>query len=311
MDANFNLPLNYPLVLDDREYKIIDCIGSGGSSKVYKAKNLTTGYYVLIKELFPADTNERKWGGIRNKEKLVIPEEYENDFENLKERTRREVQTVYSLKIENTIKNGGITVDNSSWFQKYHGPYEANNTLYSVIDSNSGDTLYDIMSAENKAKNFKNFTDICECILRILEALEPMHLKGYLHLDISPDNIYVLKQEVDGKRIHNLIDFNSAYNIKSTEKSNIKFTYKKGYSAPELEDIGSAADVKDGDLKDATDLYSVVAIFFELLTGRLYNDDEHHDEDEFTKGANVVNGEDKESYLFGMSSLLRNCQRIS
>jgi hypothetical protein len=41
------------LVLDNKIYVIVDCIGTGGSSKIYKAKNGKNRY--LIKELYPSE----------------------------------------------------------------------------------------------------------------------------------------------------------------------------------------------------------------------------------------------------------------
>lgn len=275
----------YELILDNKKYIILEVIGKGGSSIVYRG--FCESEPVIIKELFPAGINiTRQENGV-----LIIPSQ---DKSIIYEYIKR-AMTEYEILNELRLVNNNTDID--TWFKNYHKPEEYNNTLYTVIDSEFGDMLNDMISVENRNENFGDFTEVCECILRILEALEPIHKKGYLHLDVSPDNIHVLKQAVGGKRIANLIDFNSAYNPNSKEDINRKFSMKPGYSANELIALSGTADTKAANLTPATDLYSVAVIFFELLTGRL---PELMDWTRYSQNENVVS----EGYLQGMSGLI-------
>ena len=289
MDEKQNLTENYELELD-KLYKITGCVGSGGSSKVYRAINQDR-QPCLIKELFPSDTGNLGLGITRQTDgTLAISEKSQNIMEQYRQRAFREYEIIRDIRV---INDGQ---DNDSWFNQYHKPVQKNNTVYTVIESSWGDMLDDMMSADKKSGYFKDFTDICGCILRILEALEPIHKKGYFHLDISPDNIHVLKQEVAGQRIFNLIDFNSAYNPDIKEEFNSVFSKKEGYSANELKNAVGTTDPTAKDLSFATDLYSVAVIFFELLTGRLPG---FGDTMRFSGTDNVVTG----GYLADMSGL--------
>ena len=88
-------------------------------------------------------------------------------------------------------------------------------------------------------------------MIGLLDALEAFHMSGYLHLDISPDNV-MLVGSGEQERIF-LIDYNSARALNATELAYV--SCKAGYSAPEvtvpeLSQVGFASD-----------LYSVAAVF--------------------------------------------------
>ena len=97
--------------------------------------------------------------------------------------------------------------------------------------------------------------DWVNCLKDIVEALDFIHNKGYLHNDIKLDNI-VLGDGVNGRICAYLIDFNKAcliscgksYNLSETD---IKF-YKQNH--PQI-----APDLRDGLVRQSTasDVYSI------------------------------------------------------
>ena len=112
----------------------------------------------------------------------------------------------------------------------------------------------------------KDFTYICDCILKILAALVPVHAKGYLHLGVSPDNIHV--EHLGHARF---MDSSSTFQIgvRSAAQSWVP-SLRLGYSANELV---AYSITKPTSLSHATDLYSVTAIFFKLLVGKAPTDE--------------------------------------
>ena len=296
-NAIINLPPGYELTLNDVKYTIEKQIGDGGSSIVYSAKSDEEPF--LIKELCPKEIRSCIE---RNPDmSFSIPPVYRELMDEYAERAKYEHQILKELRIDKGKGKGeaGSRDSIDTWFKRYLSPVRASNgALYTVIAADSGDTLEDMMSEAYKPCNFKSFIEICECILSLLEALEPMHKKGYLHLDIAPDNVHFLKQKIKDHRIANMIDFNSAYKyIRETpEEKNRRFSQKKGYSAPELETLSGTTDIKALDLKPATDLYSVAFIFFELLTGRW---PVSQDKTAFSRNKDIVS-----EYFGGMSSLI-------
>ncbi|MCD8327415.1 MAG: hypothetical protein LUC90_12310 [Lachnospiraceae bacterium] len=49
-------------------------------------------------------------------------------------------------------------------------------------------------------------------LIKILDALDCFHQNGFLHLDISPDNILLLKEDAL------LIDYNSVWSLNGNER---------------------------------------------------------------------------------------------
>jgi serine/threonine protein kinase len=65
------------------------------------------------------------------------------------------------------------------------------------------------------------FVELCEVILKVLDALAPIHTKGYLHLDISPDNLFI-----SNTGLVRIIDYNSALCL-NDDASDFIPSYKK------------------------------------------------------------------------------------
>jgi serine/threonine protein kinase len=92
-----------------------------------------------------------------------------------------------------------------------------------------------------------------EMMLGILAGLEHLHKRNIIHRDIKPDNI-LLQNETP-----RLADFGIARILKTTSRSTIA-TGTPAYMAPEA---------FDGKRNEETDIWSVGAVFYQLLTGHL------------------------------------------
>ena len=279
MDNRQPLPPGYLLTLNNQKFRLLDRPLRGGSSLVYSARleDGNTRDFFMIKEFYPIELCE------------VIKRMPDGDLHfiadpgTLNERKKR---VLNESKIIDELRHGDNSTSNNPWFLSYSKPMEANNTLYTVITTESGMALSDrIISGYFKNKKFE---DVCSCILLILDALEPLHNKNYLHLDISPDNIHF-----SDLKIARLIDFNSAHRADDSSKRP-KLSFKEGYSAIELmRQVSYPPGVSF-----ATDLFSVAAIFFEILIGRPQGSDDR------IRGIQHVNS--ATGYLAGASELLVN-----
>ena len=254
METLLDLNKEYTLELDGKKYHFVyvepeGISGRGGSSIVYKARE-EDGFkdYYVIKEFCPHNLIVQRMAN----GSIFVLDDQKNEYEERKLRALSESKTVDNLRHDDEIKN------NNPWFLSYGKPIEANNTLYTVIATESGDMMSS-MIAGNFFKG-KSFLNVCSCVLKILDALKPIHDQRYLHLDISPDNIHF-----SDLGIARLIDYNSAFRM-GDDPTNWMPSYKPGYSAKELTDHSST---KPPALTFATDLYSVAAIFFRLLFGRM------------------------------------------
>lgn len=92
--------------------------------------------------------------------------------------------------------------------------------------------------------------DLC---LRILKAVANAHHNSILHRDIKPDNIMYLNGKVK------IIDFGSSKIKSIIEKETTVPMFSQLYSAPEV--------VAGGETTEASDIYSLGAVFFKILLG--------------------------------------------
>jgi serine/threonine protein kinase/tetratricopeptide (TPR) repeat protein len=107
-----------------------------------------------------------------------------------------------------------------------------------------------------------------ELFIRVCEGVQHAHQKAIIHRDLKPSNILVT--EVDGKPVPRIIDFGIAKAISSQSgPEQTQFTEMgaligtRGFISPEQADPG----VLDVDTR--TDVYSLGALLYVLLTGML------------------------------------------
>ena len=245
------LQSGYHLILGGMDYEIKKVEGMGGNAIVYRACyedgiSKVVCHYVLIKELFPY---ENKGWIFRQQDGKVGCKQEGNAFF---ERHRQSFYRGNQANLELLEKDPDQIAGNLN-------SYEAYGTIYSVLTLHGGKTLKELLE---KKERFQNLREITQCIIDITEALEIFHENGFLYLDISPDNILVMKKRVL------LIDYNSLWSIERKEKEGRYFSVKEGYSAAEVR-LKSEKEICA-----ASDVYSVCSVFFEMAIGKKFSDEE-------------------------------------
>lgn len=226
-------------ILQGGRYRIIEKIGQGGFGIVYSAYHEGLQCNVCIKEFFFSDLCERANNSSQitiiscSKEKIQL-------VDTLRRKFLKEAQRLAQFQNPHIIH----VMDN----------FEENNTAYFVMEYIEGGTLEDLIlqngaMSEAKAKKI---------ILPIIDALEAVHKKGLLHLDIKPANIMLRK---DQSAV--LIDFGiSKYmGMAGGHTTTAPIGLSKGY-AP-LEQYGGTIT----DFSTATDTYSLCATLYKMVTG--------------------------------------------
>ncbi len=247
------LPQGYQLKSETRTYMIDRYVSAGSNSIVYEAHYQDSlmqehVHTVLIKELYPLDTQGRI--SRDNKQQLQVKEEGKAFFELQRE------SFLLGNRAHLTLAASG-----SDHIAENLDSFQANNTLYTVLTAKKGKVLGEFLK---EGEEFPTATQAVVCINNLLTALAGFHNHGLLHLDISPDNIFLLSPEEKGGFPTDLLllDFNSIYSLE--EKSESEYQYylgKEDYMAPEIFLHQKA------ELGPWTDLYSVCAVFYEILTG--------------------------------------------
>lgn len=104
-------------------------------------------------------------------------------------------------------------------------------------------------------------------IKAISKAITIYHKKGFLHLDIKPENIFTFPETSE---MIMLFDFDSVVSKSDLNDPNTLLSCTRNWAAPELFE-----EYHSMDIDDSTDLYSIGMVFFYKLTGRFPHEEEH------------------------------------
>ena len=207
-------------------------LGAGGYGITYLAYDQLLAQNYAVKECYPVEVAARK-NTISTG--LTARDGHEKDFEKIKASFLKEAQILAS------IEHPGIV--------KIHRVFTENNTWYIVMEYLSGRTLNDFLQQEGPVDYRWLFTKMKP----ILSALENVHNKGLIHRDISPDNIMLLD---DGTC--KLMDFGAAVLAEAGPLTTP--LGKPSFSPIEQYNV-------ENQLTPASDLYSLCATFYTMLTG--------------------------------------------
>ncbi|MGP1462896.1 protein kinase domain-containing protein [Tannerella sp.] len=154
-------------------------------------------------------------------------------------------------------------IEEAKILSEVHHPYivnvlevfEENNTAYIAMEHISGCSLKSMLSEQTVLPESK----VLKYVAQIGKALEFVHQKNILHLDIKPNNILIDKN--DNAR---LIDFgvSKRYDLEEQEACTTTLTLSKGFASIEQYD-----DEGTVNFSPCPDVYSLGATMYNLLTG--------------------------------------------
>ncbi|MEH2238817.1 serine/threonine-protein kinase [Nostoc sp.] len=130
--------------------------------------------------------------------------------------------------------------------------FEQNSYLFLVQQFIDGQNLL----KEWETRGSYSETEIRELLLDLLPVLKFIHVRGVIHRDIKPQNI--IRRQSDGRLV--LIDFGASKQLTATVQTKMGTVIgSHGYTAIE--------QMQDGKTYPASDLFSLGATCFHLLTG--------------------------------------------
>lgn len=134
--------------------------------------------------------------------------------------------------------------------------FEENGTAYIVMEYLEGMTLKDYISKFGPI----SWNLAMDYMLPILKVLSKLHKEGFIHRDVSPDNIMMLK---DGSV--KLLDFGAAADVGAEQQKTMTVMLKPGYAPPEQYQ-------GKGGMGPWTDVYAACATFYKCITGETPQD---------------------------------------
>jgi len=185
-------------------YSIIKLMGSGGFSLIYLAKDNDSGDSVVIKEYLPKKLTARGPG--LNVE--VIGKKEREQFSQGRKLFYQEAKALAVLKHPNIV--------NVRTF------FLSNGTAYMVMDYERGRNLGHYIK-RHKGKLSTRF--ILAVFPPVLGALDLIHSKGHLHLDIKPSNVHL---RPGGNPL--LLDFGAIHQIATTRSRQFSQVVTPGFS---------------------------------------------------------------------------------
>ena len=249
--STYSLPIGSTLM--QGKYRIVAVLGQGGFGITYKGEHTMLGTTVAIKEFFMKGACERD----ENSTHVTTSQSNGELASRFRTKFLKEAKTLAVLKHPNIIRVFDV--------------FEDNGTAYYVMDYIEGNNLSDIVEGKGRLSE----PLALKYIRQVANALDYLHQKKLLHLDVKPANILLDKNT--GNAI--LIDFgvSKQYDQDGQQTSTTPPAISKGYSP--VEQYAQGSNVKT--FSPATDIYSLAATLYKLVTGNtppesnlLLNEDE-------------------------------------
>lgn len=226
-------------LLDRGKYRIIESIGRGGFGVTYLAEQVMAKRKVCIKEFFPKGYYLRD----ENTNTLTLTADgFADSMNRYKAKFIKEAQTIATLDHSNIIHIFDV--------------FEENATAYYVMEYVEGESLNDRV----KRYGALSEAEAIGYIRQISAALEYIHNRQLMHLDVKPSNIMLRKD--NGRVI--LIDFGLSkhYDVNSGEvTTTTPVGVSHGYAPIEQYQEGGV-----NYFSPQTDIYSLGATLYYSVT---------------------------------------------
>lgn len=216
------------------QYRLIEAASQGGFGILYRAWDEKLNRPVAVKECFPTSICRRD-----PKTGVVQPhtESLRANYETAINDVYEEAQTLAGLHHTQVVPVYDI--------------FHSAGSMFYVMPWLEGGSLRDkITAGENVAAE-----ESTRWLLSLLSALEYLHSRQIIHRDIKPGNIMF---DADGNPV--LVDFGSALNRATKVDTTTQGEFSPAYASPEQVS-------GKGKIGPWTDLYSLAATWYELLTG--------------------------------------------
>lgn len=227
--------------LQNGKYRVISTLGQGGFGITYLAEQVMAKRNVCIKEFFPKEYYNRDSDSMH----ISLGSEGNAEMMNAyKKKFIKEAQTIANLNHPNIIRIFDV--------------FEENNTAYYAMEYIDGESL----NAKVKREGALAEDMAVKHIRDVASALDYIHKRNIMHLDVKPANVMLRKE--DDSAI--LIDFglSKQYDAAGDQTSSTPVGISHGYAPIEQYQSGGVST-----FSPVTDIYSLGATLYYLVTGRV------------------------------------------
>lgn len=233
-----SMTLQQDYTLQDGNYRILKVLGQGGFGITYLAIQVRLDRKVAIKEFFMKDFCERN----ETTRQVTLGTAGSRETVNsCRMKFLKEAKHIAKLDHPNIIRIIDV--------------FDENSTSYYVMEYIEGGSL-----SNNLGTTGLSMSEATRYIFQVAETLEYIHKKNIAHLDIKPGNIML-----NGNDEIVLIDFgvSKQYDFSTGEQTSVSpVGCSSGYAPLEQYEPDGVKD-----FSPQTDVYSLGATYFKLLTG--------------------------------------------
>lgn len=221
-----------------QQYVVGRVLGHGGFGITYIGFDMLLDAKVAIKEYFPQGVAIRT-----GSDPTVIPYSgnAKTHYDWGLERFLDEARIVRKFKDHPNV----VSVENF---------FPENGTAYMVLEYLDGITFLKFIERRGGKVDWATTFRI---MTPVMDALREVHSHSFLHRDISPDNIYLLRNGMV-----KVIDFGAARQALGQASQNMSMIFKGGYTPPEQYQ-------ERGRQGPWTDVYATASTFYRALTGKM------------------------------------------
>ena len=225
-------------LLQGGKYRIERELGHGGFGVTYSAVQVGLNRRVAIKEFFMSEYCNRD----AETSHVTVPSEGSKELvAKFRKKFIKEAQNIAGLKHPNIIS--------------IYDVFEDNSTAYYVMEYLDHGSLADLVKQRGRLPE----ADALRYTRQIADALRYIHARKMNHLDVKPGNILI-----DENNAAVLIDFglSKRYDDEGNQTSTTPVGISHGYAPLEQYKKGGV-----GTFSPATDIYSLGATLYKLITG--------------------------------------------
>ena len=232
------MELKVGCLLQDGKYRIAQELGHGGFGVTYLAYQVNLDRRVAIKEFFMKEYCVRD----ESTSHVRVTTEHNRDLvSRFRNKFVKEARCIANLSHPHIVRVIDV--------------FEENGTAYYVMDYLGGGTLQDVVQAHGVL----SVPVASGYIRQVASALDYIHGRNLLHLDMKPSNIML---NDSGEAV--LVDFgvSKRYDESGHQTSSTPLDVSEGYAPIEQYESGGMDQ-----FSPSTDIYSLGATFYYLLTG--------------------------------------------